>query len=455
MSKSGVWWAKGVVCPSVVVRAATSGQPTLRKRVSCSEARSPVGTTRSPATPLVPLSLCFALLLTACGAPSGTDGGTDAGVSLDGGAFRVFFPPATTGPGNTVLVTASGEAAAVEGIAFPPASTGGAPYFVDGWELTFDHVLVTVGAVTLSENPDRSPQDQSQTGPLVARAEGPWAIDLARGGPLDAKELNGQATPLVRFTRQDQKTGAPAFDVTSKYALGYSLVTATSGVLNVNLDDDGQRTYLEMISKGFSVVLQGTATWKGAAGSPACRTTDSSFDFARFPRKVGFTLGFKAPVEFKNCINPELTPADSRGVQTQSSAQTLAQLTFHLDHPFWEALSEDAPLRFDALAARRSVPSGAGLFATRLTIDDLGFDFLAPKDAQSSAIPWRTCGPSLGGERTTGTVAYDPVNVPVSPAGGAAGLANLVDYMTYNLSTFGHLNNDGLCFPDRQFAAPK
>ena len=46
------------------------------------------------------------------------------------------------------------------------------------------------------------------------------------------------------------------------------------------------------------------------------------------------------------------------------------------------------------------------------------------------------------------------MNVPVNPAGGATGLRDVADYMTYNLSTFGHLNNDGLCFPERQYPSP-
>jgi hypothetical protein len=99
--------------------------------------------------------------------------------------------------------------------------------------------------------------------------------------------------------------------------------------------------------------------------------------------------------------------------------------------------------------------TGQGPAMVELNTADLAFDFLAPKDAQGAAIPWRTCGPQEANERTTGTVSYNPVNVPVNPAGGAAGLKDLADYMTYNLSTFGHLNNDGLCFPDRKYPSPQ
>lgn len=360
----------------------------------------------------------------------------------------------TTDTKNTFLITVSGEGAAADGLAFPPGASGGEPYFVDGWELKFEHVLVTIGSVSINENPDLNPNDQSATGALVAEATGPWAIDLAKPGALEGKESIGTAWELTRIANQNKKSGTPAFDATTKYALGYSLVAADGKATRLGFDQTSESDYQLMVTNGWTVLLQGTATWKGTAGSPACRSTNASYDFTRFPQSTHFTFGFKAPVDFKNCVNPELSPADSRGVQTQTNAQTVVQLTFHLDHPFWEALVEDAPLRWDALAARKSASTGTGAMLEELTNADLAFDFQAPRDAQGIAIPWRTCGPTLSNERTSGTVAYDPVNVPVSPTGGASGLKDLSDYMTYNLSTFGHLNADGLCFPARQYPSP-
>lgn len=391
--------------------------------------------------------------LSACGQLPGADAGTDAGPAGDGGFFLYFTPPGGAA-NNSLLFTVTGEGAATDGTAFPPA-TAGEPYFLDGWEVTYSHVLVTIGAASVHENPDLNPNDQSQTGALVAEVTGPWAIDLAKPGPLDAKEQNGKAWALARLTNQNRKAGSPAFDPTAKYAFSYSLVAAAERAQSVNLDAEAEAAYRTMAEKGWTVLLQGTATWKGAQGTPACRATDAAYDFGRFPKAVKFSLGFKMPVNFRNCVNPELSPADSRGVQTSTSAQTVVQATFHLDHPFWEALEEDAPLRWDAIAARKSVATGSGPASVDVTIDDLAFDFQAPRDAQGAAIPWRTCGPTQPNERSTGAVAYDPVNVPVNPAGGAAGLKDLVDYMTYNLSSFGHLNNDGLCFPDRQYPSPR
>lgn len=393
----------------------------------------------------------LALTLAACPQMPEPDGGPPIS---DGGFFAEFSAPSASAVNNSLLVTITGESSATEGTGFPPAPGGGEPFFIDGWELTYEHVLVTVGAVNVSEGPETNPNDQSITGPLVAEVTGPWAVDLAKAGPLAAKEQNGTAFALARITGQNKKPGAPAFEATARYAFGYSLVAATEGVRNVNLDDSAQAAYRTMATNGWSVLLQGTATWRGDRSTPACRSTNAAYDFNRFPRAVKFSFGFKAPVNFKNCVNPELQPIDSRGVQTATNAQTTAQLTFHLDHPFWESLTEDAPLRWDSIAARRSAAAGASPASVDVTISDLTFDLQAPRDAQNAPIPWRTCGPVEPGERSSGTVSYDPVNVPVNPAGGAAGLANLLDYMTYNLSTFGHLNNDGLCFPDRQYASP-
>ena len=400
------------------------------------------------------LILAVLTLTTGCPVHSGTDGGTDAGRG-DGGFFEGYSAPSTSAVNNSLLITITGEASATEGTGFPPPAAGGAPYFADGWEITYEHVLVTVGSVSISEGPDSNPNDQSITGPVVAEVPGPWAVDLAKAGPLDSKEQNGKAWPLARIANQNKKTGTPAFDATAKYALGFSLLPAGEGAQNVNLDADAELAYRTMAENGWSVLQQGTATWKGDRGTPACRSTNALYDFGRFPRAVKFSFGFAAKVNFKNCVNPELQPADSRGVQTATNAQTTAQVTFHLDHPFWEALTEDAPLRWDAIAARKSVASGMGPASVEVTLSDLAFDLQAPRDAQNAPIPWRTCGPVEAGERSTGTLSYDPVNVPVNPAGGAAGLKDLVDYMTYNLSTFGHLNNDGLCFPDRQYPSPR
>ena len=153
---------------------------------------------------------------------------------------------------------------------------------------------------------------------------------------------------------------------------------------------------------------------------------------------------------------PGGVPEEYAGVHKAQDALLDRIITLHLDHPFWESLEEDAPLRFDLIAAQKSVAAGMTAPASAsVTAEELAsVGFVAGKDAQSNDLPWRYCGDVAAGERTTGNVSYNPNGVAVSAAGGAAGLKGFADYMSFNLSTFGHLNNDGLCFPSRNFAAP-
>ena len=120
--------------------------------------------------------------LAACGDDTGEGGSGGGGAAPSGGS---------------ILITASGESMAVTGIAFPPVEgehveeteeghdhDHGSPVFVDGWEVMFKRVLVTVDKFTLSENPDLNPGDQSKTGAVVAEVTGPFAVDLHKGGDV-------------------------------------------------------------------------------------------------------------------------------------------------------------------------------------------------------------------------------------------------------------------------------
>lgn len=350
-----------------------------------------------------------------------------------------FSCGAPSGGGGSVHVTVSGEASAIDGVSVQ-----------DGWEIQFTHVLTTFDRITLSENPDKNAADPSQTGDVVAQVDGPFAVDLAAGGPLDAKEMNGKAVSLTRITKLNKKADA-ALSTTEKYAFGFDTVAAASNATHVGLSADAKAAYQSMVAKGFTVLLQGTATFKGTS----CRQTVAGYDFGRLPKVVKFSFGFKTPTSYKNCANPELSGADARGVQVKSNGETVAQITFHLDHPFWEALEEDAPLRWDAIAARKSVATGAGPASVEVTEADLmGLDYRDFKDAQGTALPWRYCGPMEATERVAGTVKYETGSVPYNASGGAAGLKDFYDYASYNLSTFGHMNNDGICYPARNYPSP-
>ena len=89
------------------------------------------------------LATAALLAVGACSSDSG--GSPDArvcGTPVSGaGVLKDFTPPCDPGP-KGVLITASGEVLALGGYDFPPAAPDNV-YFVDGWEIRYDRVLVT------------------------------------------------------------------------------------------------------------------------------------------------------------------------------------------------------------------------------------------------------------------------------------------------------------------------
>lgn len=366
-----------------------------------------------------------------------------------------------------LTVTISGEGAALTGFAFPPSSPDDLA-FVDGWDVRFDRILVTVGRITLSDSPDANPTDQAETGPVLATENGPWAVDVTKPGaamdvrpqarvrPLHEGDSSGDdgkdahAQPLARFDALD---GGKSFDPSRRYAFGFDVVAATAEAKHTNLDAAAEADYAEMLSKGISVLYVGTATFKGG---PDCKSSDPDYEgFDELPTTVKFRLGFKTPTTYKNCQNTDLhgKPFDGeesqRGVQVSEHGGTVAQITLHVDHPFWNTVDHDAAeLFFDQMAAAASADG-------TLVVDDLAkLDFTSFKDASGKALPWRSCLADKPAQ--TGVRRFDSGSVPVDPNGAPeSALRNYADFVTYQQSTQGHLNADGLCAVERRFAAPR
>lgn len=366
-----------------------------------------------------------------------------------------------------LTVTISGEGKALTGFAFPPVSSNDLA-FVDGWDVKFERILVTVDEIVLSDNPDLNPTDQSHTGAVVASAKGPWAVDMTKPGAVTDIKPKAQsqslsdghdhghdygglgkdpnAQPLARFDALD---GDKSFDPARRYAFGFDIVTASAGAKRTNLDAAAEADYAEMTAKGISVLYVGTATFNGVD----CRSSDPSYDFAKLPKMVRFRFGFKTPTKYENCQNTDLRGKPFDGEEAQRGIQvsdpTTAQITLHVDHPFWNTVDHDAPeLFFDQMAAAAS-PDGT------LVLDDLtAFDFTSFKDREGVALPWRSCiaeKPVKTGVRNfdPGTVAIDRNGAPESA------LRHYADFVAYQQSTQGHLNADGLCAIERKFAAPR
>ena len=365
--------------------------------------------------------------------------------------------PAT---GGTVQFTASGEVLALGGYAFPPANPGDAD-FVDGWEVHFTKFIAVFDKVTLAENPDTSPTDQSQTGKVVAEIDGPWAIDLHKGGPLMGKGgASEQAFPIDMIVNQNKNGGAP-FDATMRYAFGFQSVPATASARLLQIDA-GDPDYADMVANGWNVLYVGTATWKGDQAMPACRSTGpASYDFSALPKTVNFRFGFATPTTYLNCQNPDNDPAaglggedHQRGVQVKPNTQTIAQVTFHTDHPFWESFKHDTPAHFDQLASL-AVKQPDGTYLVQLT-DTKKVDYTAFTDPAGMPLPWRACDAMYNPPSQNPQMGFDTLSIPHNTMGdGSTSIRDYWDYMRYDQSTQGHLNSDGLCFVQRHYSSPQ
>ncbi len=356
--------------------------------------------------------------------------------------------------GSKIQFSASGEVLALAGYDFPPATSDDAA-LVDGWEVRFSKLLVTLDHITLSENPDRAASDQSLTGKKVAELDGPWAIDLHQGGPLAGKGGGDeQAFTIATLDNQNLNGGAP-FELDTRYAFGFDIVAATDAATKLQLAADDP-DYAAMVDNGWAVLYVGTATWKGGA---TCTSSNDGFDFGKLPTRVTFRLGFKSPTSYVNCQNPDNDPANAlgdeeheRGVQVKPNATVVAQVTVHTDHPFWESFVHDSPAHFDQLAALASADDSGNY---TVTLDAaVGVNYTAFEFA-GKPLPWRACLPSYTPPNADPQMGFDSLTIPYDPTGDpTTAMRDYADYLTYDQSTQGHLNSDGLCFVARNYPSP-
>lgn len=383
--------------------------------------------------------VALASLALAAGAGCGGDGGGGGG---SGGSAP---------SGGSVVFTISGEELSLGGYGFPPASED-SPAFVDGWEVKFTEVLVTVDHLTLSESPDLMPGDQSKTGKLVAQVDGPWAVDLHKGGPLPGKGGTGEQALQIATLDNQNKNGAKPFAADERYAFGFDVVPASASASILNLDDQGKADYELMKQKGYAVLFVGTATFKGTS----CAPTDPALE--ALPQVVSFKLGFKTPSTYRNCQNPDNDPAEPfeaeehlRGIAIKANQAVTAQVTVHSDHVFWDSFIHDSAPHFDMIAAQAKDVAGTAT----VTLEDLvGIDPTAITGKDKSPLPWRSCLASYT-PPGSGQMSFDTGTIPVNPGGDPKTvIRDLYDYLTYNVSTSGHLNADGLCAVQRNYPSP-
>ena len=113
--------------------------------------------------------------------------------------------------------------------------------FVDGWEVKFTELLVTVDKIKLSENPDLNPGDQSKTGRARRRGRRPLGRRPAQGRPAarqGRRRRAGRADRRRSTTRT--RTAAPPSTPTRATPSASTSSPRATGAKNVNLDAAGQ-----------------------------------------------------------------------------------------------------------------------------------------------------------------------------------------------------------------------
>jgi hypothetical protein len=410
-----------------------------------------------------------------------------------GHTLKTFSGPTDPGPGGFVF-TISGEVNAIAGYPYPPFDPS-QTWMVDGWNWKIEKYIVVVDHIALWADPNKSPTDQSQHGAQVAHANGPFVVDLHKGGPLDGKGGGGEQALAITTIANQNDNGGAAFDPTIQYGFGFSTVPAPGdgSAINVNLDASEAADYQLMVKNGYSVYYYGTATWAGdATGAPGdfaqCSQTSTTasedggtsedggadagssssggYDFTKLPRTMTFQLGFSTPTNYVNCVNYTLSEqqnATIRGVQASTSGSVIEQVTVHMDHPFWESFEENTPVHWDQIAAQYIGVQNP----VAHTEDMKGVPFNPFTDKLGNVMPWRTCEAAEYTPPGNGAMSFSTLSVPQNPSGTCTGntpadfstsncpaIRDYYDFMRYTQSTQGHLNSQGLCYIDRQFPSP-
>lgn len=382
------------------------------------------------------LGLMASFYLVGCGdtSPSAGDAGASDGgatVPADGALPERFNTPMTPAFGSmtndprAILVTVSGEAAATEGFAYSATPAEGDLVFVDGWQVNMTRVLTVIGNVRLNR-PGNMPSDPSVVGAAVAADPRSFAVNLTRPGPIEGAGGEGSAWPLVAFRNG---VNGLTLDPAQRYAFSYDVIAATAAAENVNLDADDVALYRTMITRGWSVYAEGTATYRGQA-------PEATSAFASFPTTVRWQVAYGAPAAYLNCNNPDNGAEGAPGVQPSANGAYRAQITFHLEHWFWGALQvEDPPLHFDPFAARAAVTGAQG----EVTLDAL--QGVVPSNLQDRMM--RPLG-DRGGQ-TRGYTVRNPAALSFD-TGGVSSVRDLRDFVAFSGRANAHLNGEGLCF---------
>lgn len=269
---------------------------------------------------------------------------------------------------GTLRVRVSGEGAAKEG--YPYVKQGVEIRFVDGWSIEFRKYLVSFGDIEI----------RGQDGELGSASGRRYVADLHTGDPV-AEEIEGLAP---------RRWESVSFSVlpAGEDSAPIGGATAEDAAL--------------MAAGGFAYYLDAIAT----------HPERGSFE-ARW--------GLANPTRNRNCTNG-LDGTD--GVIVRPSATTDAEITFHVDHAFWDTLgAEQSRLRFDPMwGANRG---GDAL----IELDELAQQRLADLTDPEGQPLLDEAGQPL---------VYNPGSIPLPDK-------NLREFVLISAASQAHLNGLGLC----------
>ncbi|HEX3902839.1 MAG TPA: hypothetical protein VH853_08300 [Polyangia bacterium] len=403
--------------------------------------------------------------LAAAGCGSSSSSGDVNAVSFPAGTTKLATPTINftmTAPNTplSVEVTFSGETLGINGLPFQPVNQGD-PYFVDGWNMTIDEDIVVVGDIALNSMPTED-QTWFDMGPQVAHKAGPYVFDAHQAAGFVGKDGIEPASPMFVFDKEDNGS---SFDSNQRYAFSYDTVVAAYPAWNLNLTTQGQADYDLMVSNGWGKFIRATASYVGTGSYPDAATQTK---FNAFPTTVTFTMGWNDATSNTNCVNADLGAEDdlmNRGVVIFPDQASVAQMTMHVDHVFWDKLKQEgAALRFDPIAAF----APADTSTTPFSLNTFHSQHLLATFADGSPLPDRAPdqpNPSPNaGANTPDDVQPNPLQVTfnlngVTKPDGTAFPDDLVQFMAFSAQSQMHLNAQGLCYikgqnPADPFYAP-
>ncbi len=283
---------------------------------------------------------------------------------------------------------------------FQPVNVGD-PQFVDGWSVTFEKYIVVIGNVRLSPGAVQYSNQQQLNG-IVAMKPGPYVVDihqLATDGFNGFVGADGEepAGGIFKWDTQDDGT---AFDSSTLYAFSYDTVPAQYPATQVNLTESELAIYDTMVKNHWDKYIEARANFVGTGKYPDAPTEakfealaggvyDPVMDAYTTAPQVHFAFGWNDATSSINCINPFNGDMDeenlaNRGVQPNTNGATIAQVTVHTDHVFWDKLKQEGtPLRMDYIAAW----AGADTNTTPLDLGSLADKPLATTFAMAVHYP--------------------------------------------------------------------